>query len=304
MGINQPASLPQVEPVQVLRAALWMIGAIVAFSLMAVAGRAVSFELDTFEIMMYRSMIGLVLVLIVTTLSGKYRQITLRSPGAHLLRNVFHFAGQNLWFYAITVIPLAQVFALEFTSPLWVLILSPLFLGETLTRVRITAALLGFIGILIVTRPSPETLNFGTIAAATAAIGFAGTILITKRLTRTETLTCILFWMTLIQSAFGLICAGIDGDIALPSVPSVPWLAVIACCGLLAHFCLTTALSLAPATLITPVDFIRLPLIAVVGMVFYNEPIDALVILGAAIIFGANYLNLWSETRKIARHAR
>lgn len=285
------------EPAEILRAALWMLGAVASFSVMAVAGRAVSFELDTFEIMMYRSVIGFAVVVAVARLAGTAHQINGRSPGLHLLRNVFHFAGQNLWFLAITLIPLAQVFALEFTSPLWVLILSPLLLNERLTRIRILAAIAGFVGILIVARPSPETLNIGTFAAAAAAIGFAGSIIFTKLLTRTETLTCILFWMTLTQSVFGLVCAGIDADIALPSAVSLPWLVAIACGGLGAHFCLTTALSIAPATLVSPVDFLRLPLIAVVGLMFYAEPIDALVILGAAIIFGANYINLWSETR-------
>src|SRR6056297_955102 len=285
------------DPGAVLRAGLWMMGAVLSLSSMAVAGRVVSFELDTFEIMMYRSVVGFVLVLGVARLTGHSRSITTRSPGLHLVRNLSHFTGQNLWFYAITMIPLAQVFALEFTSPLWVLILSPLVLGEKLTRVRVLAACLGFIGILIVARPSPDTLNIGTLAAMGAAIGFAGSILVTKRLTRTETLTCILFWMTLSQSVFGLICAGFDGDIAWPSAQSLPWLAVIACGGLMAHFCLTTALSMAPATLVSPVDFMRLPLIAVIGLMVYDEPIDALTIAGALVIFGANYLNMWSQTR-------
>lgn len=289
---------PGTDPRAVLRAGLWMLGAVVSFSSMAVAGRAVSFELDTFEIMMYRSIVGFVLVLSVARLTGHSRSITTRSPGLHLIRNLSHFTGQNLWFYAITMIPLAQVFALEFTSPLWVLVLSPLVLGERMTRVRALAAVIGFTGILIVARPSPETINAGTLAAAAAAIGFAGSILATKRLTRTETLTCILFWMTLTQIVFGLICAGIDGDIALPSPASAPWLIVIGCAGLMAHVCLTTALSIAPATVITPVDFLRLPLIAVIGLMVYGEAIDAFTLLGAAVIFGANYLNLWFETRK------
>jgi len=78
----------------------------------------------------------------------------------------------------------------------------------------------------------------------------------------------------------------------------VPWLVVIGCAGLMAHVCLTTALSIAPATVVTPVDFLRLPLIAVIGLMVYGEAIDAFVLIGAAIIFGANYLNLWIETRK------
>ena len=291
---------PSSDPRAVLRAALWMLGAVVSFSSMAVAGRAVSFELDTFEIMMYRSVVGFVLVLAVARATGHAGGITTRSPGLHLVRNLSHFTGQNLWFYAITMIPLAQVFALEFTSPLWVLVLSPLILGERMTRVRALAAVIGFTGILIVARPGPETINAGTLAAAGAALGFAGSILATKRLTRTETLTCILFWMTLTQIVFGLICAGLDGEIALPSPVSLPWLFVIGCAGLMAHVCLTTALSIAPATLITPVDFLRLPLIAVIGLMVYGEAIDAAVLAGAAVIFGANYVNLWHETRKRA----
>ena len=282
----------------ILRAALWMLGAVGAFSLMAVAGRAVSLEHDTFEIMLFRSAIGCVIVVAVAGATGTWRQISTDHLGTHLLRNVFHFAGQNLWFFALTLVPLAQVFALEFTSPIWVLILSPLLLGERMTRTRVLAALVGFAGILIVARPSPDTLNIGTLSAAAAAIGFAAAIILTKRLTRTASLTCILFWLTATQTVFGLICAGMDGDIALPSAAALPWLFVIALCGLTAHFCLTTALTIAPATVVIPVDFLRLPLIAIIGLLLYDEPIDAMVILGAILIFGANYGNLWVEARK------
>lgn len=286
------------EPVQVLKAALWMLGAVASFSIMAVSGREVSFALDTFEIMSYRSVVGLVIVLAVATLTGRLREINARSPGLHLVRNVFHFTGQNLWFYAITLIPLAQVFALEFTTPLWVLMLSPLILGERLTGTRVLAAIIGFAGILIVARPSVETINVGTLSAAAAAVGFAGSILFTKLLTRTETLTCILLWMTATQAVFGFVCAGLDGDIALPSLATAPWIVAIGLAGLMAHFCITSALSIAPATLVSPVDFLRLPVIAVVGLMLYNEPIDIFVIVGAVVIFGANYLNLWSQTRR------
>ncbi|MEZ5675279.1 Uncharacterized membrane protein [Thalassovita litoralis] len=282
----------------VFNAALWMIGAIASFTAMAIAGRAVSFELDTFEIMMYRSFVGVVIVLVVSGVAGTWGQITRRNLGLHLVRNLSHFAGQNLWFYSITVIPLAQVFALEFTSPLWVIVLSPLVLGERLTPVRALAAVIGFIGILIVARPTPETLQFGQVTAALAAIGFAGSAIFTRKLTRTETITCILFYLTVMQAVFGLICAGYDGDIALPSAASLPWLALIGCAGLVAHFCLTTALGLAPATVVMPIDFTRLPLIALVGMALYGEALDLWIIIGALVIFGGNYLNIWAETRK------
>ena len=281
-----------------LRAALWMIGAIASFSSMAIAGRAVSFQLDTFEIMMYRSLFGICIVLGVAGAAGTLGQVTRRHMGVHLLRNMAHFTGQNLWFYAVTVIPLAQVFALEFTSPLWVLVLSPLILGERLTKVRVIAALMGFGGILVVTRPGAESLNMGVVTAALSAVGFALSIVFTKRLTRSETITCILFYLTIMQAVFGIICAGWDGDIALPDATTLPWLLLIGCAGLLAHFCLTTALSIAPATVVVPIDFVRLPLIAVIGMAFYNEPLDIFVFLGAALIFAGNYYNLLTETRR------
>jgi drug/metabolite transporter (DMT)-like permease len=277
---------------------MFMSGAIVSFSAMAVAGRAISFELDTFEIMMYRSIVGICVVLILGRMFGTLGQITKRNLGTHFIRNISHFAGQNLWFYAITVVPLAQVFALEFTSPLWVLLLSPLLLNERWTQMRVLAGVMGFVGILIVTRPTGQSLNIGVIAAALSAIGFAGSAIFTKRLTRTETITCILFYLTVMQLAFGVICAGYDGDIAMPSLDTLPWLVLIGFAGLLAHFCLTTALSLAPATVVMPVDFIRLPVIAMVGMLVYAEAIDMWVFIGAAIIFTGNYMNIWSETRK------
>ncbi|MGH1413408.1 MAG: DMT family transporter [Pelagimonas sp.] len=282
----------------ILKACFWMIGAIVSFTGMAIAGRAISLDLDTFEIMLYRSLIGVVLVLTISHVAGTRRDIAPTRLGLHWLRNISHFTGQNLWFYAITVIPLAQVFALEFTSPIWVLLLSPLVLNERLTLNRIFAAVLGFIGILIVTRPSAESLSFGQIAAATAAIGFAGSAVFTRLLTRTEKITNIMFWLTAMQAVMGLICAGYDGDIALPSLSSWPWVVLISLAGLVAHFCLTTALGLAPATVVIPIDFTRLPVVALVGMLVYQEQLDRLVFLGAAVIFAANYTNIWLEARR------
>ncbi|MEL7177980.1 MAG: DMT family transporter [Pseudomonadota bacterium] len=285
----------------VIKAAVWMTGAIGSFTAMAIAGRAVSFELDTFEIMMFRSFVGIVLVLVIAGAAGTLEQITRRNLGLHAIRNLCHFTGQNLWFFALTMIPLAQLFALEFTSPLWVLLLSPLFLGERLTRPKVLAALVGFTGVLIVVRPDFNALNIGVICAAASAIFFAGTAIATRKLTRSETITCILFYLTVMQAGFGIIAAGYDGDIALPSAASVPWLVLIGCAGLLAHFCLTTALSLAPASVVMPIDFVRLPVIAVIGALFYNEAIDLWVFVGAVLIFGANYANIRLQSGQVAK---
>lgn len=284
-----------------LRACLWMTGAIVSFTTMAVAGRSVSIDLDTFEILMYRSFIGIAIVVVVASVTGNLRQIKASNLRLHGIRNLCHFAGQNLWFYSITVIPLAQVFALEFTLPFWAMALGVFVLGEKITFNRAVATFVGFVGILIVTRPSPDSLQLGQLTAALAAVGFAGSAVFTRLLTRTESITSILFWLTVMQAVFGVICAGIDGDIAVPTADNWPWVIVIALAGLVAHFCLTTALSLAPTTVVMPVDFARLPVIALVGMLLYAEPLDAFVFVGAAVIFGANYVNIWYETKQSAK---
>ncbi|MEJ6398215.1 DMT family transporter [Yoonia sp. 208BN28-4] len=281
----------------VITAAFWMLGAIVAFTSMTVAGRAVSDQLDTFEIMLYRSLTGIIVVLIVGGWAGTLRQVSTAKWRLHGVRNVAHFTGQNLWFYAITVLPLAQVFALELTSPIWVVILSPLFLGEKLTRVKAFCAIAGFIGVLIVTRPGMAPLSAGVFAAAGAAFAFALTAIFTRQLTRSESITTIMVYLTCFQAVFGLVCAGIDGDITLPSADKLPFVIIIGLAGLTAHFCLTTALSIAPASVVMPIDFARLPVIAVIGMLLYSEALDIFVFIGGALIFAANYLNILSASR-------
>lgn len=282
---------------QVGKAALWMTGAIASFSSMAVAGRELSVTHDTFEIMFYRSLVGICVVALVLSFTRNWDQVTTQRLGLHGVRNVLHFTGQNLWFYAVTVIPLAQVFALEFTNPIWVILLSPLFLGERLTAIRLTAAMIGFAGILIVARPGAASISPGVIAAALSAIFFALTNISTKSLTRTASIGCIMFWLTVMQAVLGLIASGIDGDITLPSLGTAPFLLLIGLAGLLAHFCITNALAIAPATVVVPFDFARLPTIAIVGMIFYQEPLDHWTLLGAVVIFCGIFLNVWSENR-------
>ena len=290
-------SHPESQPV---RAAVWIIGTITAFSAMAVAGREIIGDLDTFELMFYRSLIGLVIVLTVARIAGTTGQISTKKLHIHLIRNISHFTGQNLWFYAIAVIPLTQVFALEFTSPIWAMFLAVIVLGERLTATRLISAALGLTGILIITRPWGITPCPGTIAAALAAIGFAGTNIFTRLLTRSQSITSILFWLTAMQTVFGLVTAMWDGHMAVPGSDNLFWLLVVSIGGLVAHFCLTMAVSLAPVAVVAPVDFARLPVIALVGLLVYAEPVEFVVLIGACIIFAANYLNIMAESRQNA----
>ena len=276
-----------------------MTGAMLSFTLMAISGRSLADKLDTFEIMTYRSLIGIVIVLAVAFYAGTWRQFSTQRLGLHLVRNLFHFAGQNLWFFALIYVPLSQMFVFEFSSPLWVAIFAPLILSERLTLTRFFAATIGFFGILVVVRPDFSNLPPELIAAALCAIGFAGATITTKLLTRTETITWILFWLVALQAMFGFIMAGYDGQIDVPQGTEWGWLTLIGVCGLCAHFCITSALQLAPATVVTPFEFLRLPMVSIVGVWLYSEGLEWQVFVGALVVLGANWMNIRAETRSV-----
>ncbi|RED13177.1 DMT family transporter [Pontivivens insulae] len=275
-----------------LKAVAWMLLATCSFTAMAVAGREIAAELDTFELMLYRSLIGIGIVVAVSAAVGQLGTIRAHRMGLHAFRNIGHFSGQNLWFFAVASIPLAQVVALEFTTPLWVAIAAALFLGERLTRYRMFAVLLGFIGVLIVARPDGLDLSPGVVAAALCAIGFAISFIATKKLSQTESTASILFWLTVMQALFSLICAGWDLSIAVPSLAMAPYVLLVSITGLLAHFCITQALRCAPASVVAPLDFARLPLVAVVGWALYAEPFALAILGGGALIVVANVMNI------------
>jgi len=281
-----------------LRAAFWMLGTITGFTSMAVAGRIVRQELDTFELMMFRSFVGIIVVVSFALITRTTGQIVPRKLGLHFLRNAFHFTGQNLWFFALPLIPLANLFALEFSTPVWVVLLAPFLLGERLTRIRALSAALGFLGVIIVARPDPSNLDIGTIAAALAAIGFAGTSLFTKKLTRTESTISILFWLTVMQAIMAMCIVFFDGNVTMPSAGLIVPVILVGLAGLMGHFCLTRALTLAPAGIVMPMDFLRLPVAAVVGIIVYSEALHPTLYIGGAIILASNFLNIRAKSAK------
>jgi drug/metabolite transporter (DMT)-like permease len=280
-----------------LRALAWMMGAVASFTAMAVAGREIQVEMNTFELMLYRSVIGFAIVAAVVARSpAGFAQVRSTRPLLHLKRNVVHYAGQNLWFFAVASIPLGQLVALEFTNPIWVALLAPIMLGERLTRVRLLAALMGFAGVLIVAEPGRSPVEIGHAAALLAALGFAMNTIFTKQIMRFDGVLCVLFWMTLLQSAFSLALA-LPGGIPLPSATTAPWIVVVGVTGLTAHYALTSALGHAPASIVAPMEFIRLPIVALVGAALYDEPLRLAVFAGAALIVAGNLANLRAETR-------
>jgi drug/metabolite transporter (DMT)-like permease len=271
-------------------AAFWMAGWLAAMVLLAVAAREAGRRLHVFQIMELRSILGIVLFVPMVAAAGGLRSMRTRRLGGHIARNAVHYVAQFLWFLAITMIPIAEVVAIEFTAPVWVALLAVVALGERMTAARVAAVVLGVVGVVIVVRPGLDHVEAGQVVALVAAIGFAGSIILVKSLTRTESVVSIIFWMLIIQSVIGAIPAAMVWQ--TPPTAVWPWLAVIAICGTYSHFCMAHALRHADATTVVPFDFLRVPLTALAGWLVFSERFDLFTVIGAAIILGANLLNL------------
>ena len=275
-----------------IKGSLWMIGGVFCLTSMAIAGKEISLQIDTFEILFFRSVIGVCIILFFLVKKNLLREINLKQIRTHLKRNLAHFIGQNLWLYALASITLAEVTSLEFTMPIWIVFFSYLMLNEKLDKYKIISVCIGFIGVLITVRPDIETLNLGLIAAAISAIVFALTNIYTRKLTRTESTLIILFFLTSMQLVFGLITSLLDGQLDIPTNENIFWIVTIGFAGLGAHYCITTALSLAPPTVVAPIDLLRLPIVVLIGVFFYSEQGDIFIYFGASLIIFANWLNL------------
>lgn len=273
-----------------MKAALWMAGSIASFVLMSIAGRETTAALHVVQVMEMRSVLGLLIILPFVFMGGGLSVVATRRPFQHIGRNVIHYAGQLAWLLGLTLIPLAELVSIEFTTPIWTAILAVIFLRERLTPARIGAIALGIAGILFIVRPGVGTADFGHAVVLFAAFTFGISLVMVKSLTRTDSTLTIIFWMMVIQSIIGLYPAyelWID-----PPSQLWPWIVVIAFAGLSSHFCLTQALSFADATVVSPMDFSRVPLTALVGWLLYNERIDLFTAIGALLILSGNLLNL------------
>ena len=170
------------------------------------SGRQLSAELTTFQILFFRSLGGVAVLAAFLQRSGR-AQVRTQVFGTHLLRNVTHFGGQYAWFYGIALIPLTEVFAIEFPVPIWTAILATIFLGERMTGLRALAVTLGFAGILVILRPGVEAISMPALVVLGGALCFAISHVFMKRLSGSETALTIPFYMTAIQLPISLLPA-------------------------------------------------------------------------------------------------
>jgi drug/metabolite transporter (DMT)-like permease len=287
-----PSPLAQAIPAP-LRGALWMGGVVLSLSIMAIAVRELVPHMGSFEILFLRTLVSLGIVLALLTRFG-FGALRTRHAGLHVLRNLLHFGGQYAWVYAIAILPLATVASIEFTMPVWAAVLAMLTLGERLNRGRAVMLALGLAGILVILRPAAGFIHHAALVMLLGSVAYAGSVIATKRLAQRDSALAILFYMSLIQTLLGL--APALAHWVAPRLADVPWILAIGAGGIGAHYSLTRAFRLADASLVVPIDFIRLPLIAIVGALVYREVVDPTVMLGAAMIFAGTYYSIRRES--------
>lgn len=287
-----------------LRAVAWMVLALACFCLLAIASRELTASLATLEILFWRSLLGFMLIAGLLIKVGGLASVPMkpRILGWHLLRNSAHFSGQCAWLIAIAALPLAEVFALEFTTPLWAALLATLFMGESLNRGRWISLLLGLVGVLIILRPGAEVINPASLIMLAGAVGFGISVIATRRLTQLlqgnrHSFLVILFYMTAMQGLFAFV--PIVSELRVPDTADWLWLVIAAITALAAHYCLSRALSLADSAVVMPMDYLRLPLIMVLAWWIYGETVSVFLIIGAALIIGGNAAGLYLETRRL-----
>jgi drug/metabolite transporter (DMT)-like permease len=281
--------MTQQRPQDVQAAMLWMGGALVGLILLGLAGRELSREIGPAETVVFRSGVAVVLFIPYLLVAG-WRRVATSQLRWHAFRSTTHFCGQWCWFYAIGLIPLAEVFAIEFTSPIWTALFAATFLRERITALRALAITLCFVGVLVVIRPGLVEVHDATLVALLAAVCTAANYTITRSMTRTEPVVAIVFYMNLLQLPMGLALCW--NEWITPSPGLWPWAVIVGVSGMAAHFCIARALVTADAALVAPLDFLRVPLIALVAYLVYDEALNPFVGLGAAIILAGNWLNL------------
>ena len=285
----------------------WMLVALSCFCLLAIASRELTAMMGTVEILFWRSLFGFAIVVAVLARIGMLNRRGLQPQlvGWHALRNITHFAGQCAWLLAIAALPLAEVFALEFTAPLWAALLAAIFMGEALNRGRWISLLLGFAGVLLILRPGTAVINPASLVMLAGAFGFGITVIVTRKLTQllsdhAHAIQIVLFYMTLMQGLMSLALLLFTAELRLPPAGSWLWLMAAAVTALAGHYSLTCALSNADASVVMPMDYLRLPLIMVIGWWLYGESVTVWLLLGAALIIAGNAWGLYLQVRRLA----
>lgn len=267
------------------RAVVLMLGCVVAFSLMAITIRLASHELHAFEIAFFRNLFGLAFTLPLILRAGSLALLKTDKLRYYFLRCSVGLCAMLCGFWALVHLPLAQAVALSYTTPLFVTVFAVIVLGEVVRARRWTAIAIGFIGVLVILRPDPDSFKLAALAALAAAGFSAAAAISIKFLSRTEHPDAIVIWMVLIMTPLSLLAALPVWQ--WPTGITWLWLVLTGALGTAGHLCMTRAFRLADVSALQPLNFLQLPIVAAIAWLLFDENIDAWTALGAGVIFAS-----------------
>lgn len=266
-----------------LRGIAWMVATGLLFVTVTVIVRHLGTDMAAVQAAFIRYLFGLGLLLPVFVRMGGVLRPG-RIMAFHAVRGVIHGTGVMLWFFAMARIPIAEVTALGFTAPIFTTLGAALFLSERLTVHRIGAVAMGFGGALVILRPGFEAINIGSLAQVAAAPLFACSYLMAKRLTRIESSSAIVAYLSVFVT---LTLAGpAIANWRDPTWPELGFLLATACCATAGHYTITQAFRSADITVTQPVQFLQLVWATLLGLMLFGEEPEIWTWIGGAMIVG------------------
>lgn len=283
-----------------VRGALWILASCLLFATMSALAKLAGERLHSFEVSFFRSFFGLVLLLPLLLRAGPGVWRTSR-PHLHITRGAVGSMGLLLGFYAVTNMPLAEATALGFTKPLFQVLLAAFALREVVRMRRWLATAVGFAGVLVMLRPDPDNLQLAALAGLGGALCGATVSVTLRHMVRLERELTILAWLGIV----GSVVTGIPAFFVwrTPEPFELALLLLMALVGTVSQFCLMRGFRLGEASALAPIDYARLPLSALYGVLLFAEWPDPVSILGALIIAGST-LYIARREAQLAREAR
>lgn len=272
-----------------------MLVAMSSFASMSIILRHVTGELHPFEVAFFRSFIGLLILIPWIVRAGGLRMLRTRNLGLFTLRGIFNVTSMFAWFTAVTMMPLAELTALGFTAPLWATLFAALVLYEVVRARRWSATAIGFVGALIILRPGFVEMNMGALLVLLSSATWAMTTIVIRMLTRTEDSSTIVIWQALMMALVSLVPALFVWQ--WPTWEALLWLCALSGLATFGHMCHVRACSMQEIAALQPIEFVKLPVIALLAFVVYEEVPSIWVWVGAVIIFTAGTYISYREAR-------
>ncbi len=278
-----------------------MIAGIFVVSVMDALIKWLTDSYPSIQIVMLRSLFGLIPLFVIVSFWGGIADLRTSRPGIQMLRAAFGASAMVGFFHALSVLGLAETVTLAFSSPLFVTLLSVPILGERVGPRRLSATIVGFVGVLIVVRPGTEIFKFDALIPIAASFCFAMTMLLARRMSATETSVSMTFYTTLAGLAVGtagtLWAAGTPSGWTMPLPADWGLFLLLGLLGGVGQFLVTSSFRHAEATIIAPFEYTALIWATLFGLAIWNEIPDGMTLFGGAIVIGAGLYIGYRETR-------